>query len=66
MATLVCYCFGHSVESITEEINRTGGSTVVSSIKSMIKEKKCDCAALNPKGTCCLADVRRVVEELDS
>lgn len=59
----VCYCFGHSVESIREEIARTGRSTVAASITDMVASGECRCEVLNPKGTCCLGDVRKVVGE---
>ncbi len=60
----VCYCFGHTVESIREEVVRTGRSTVVDSITSRVKAGECACETTNPKGTCCLGDVGRVVKEL--
>ena len=61
---LVCYCFGHSIQSIREEIERTGRSTVIEAISTRIKQGECACERLNPKGICCLVDVRRVVREL--
>ena len=59
----VCYCFGHTVESIREEIGRTGRSTVAASIKEKVEAGECSCEVLNPKGTCCLGDVYKVVKE---
>lgn len=59
----VCYCFGHTVESIRQEIERTGRSTVAASIKDRIEAGECHCEVLNPKGTCCLGDVNRAVKE---
>jgi hypothetical protein len=59
----VCYCFGHTVESIVEEIVRTGRSTVPPSIKKRVEANECSCEVLNPKGTCCLGDVNRVVKK---
>ena len=61
---LVCYCFGHSVQSIREEIERTGRSTAIEAISTRMKKGECACERLNPKGICCLVDVRRVVREL--
>ncbi len=58
-----CYCFGHMVESIQEEIDRTGRSTVAASIKEKVEAGECSCEVLNPKGTCCLGDVNKVVKE---
>ncbi len=59
----VCYCFGHTVESIREEIARTGRSTVAASISAKVKAGECSCETLNPEGTCCLGDVRRAVKD---
>ncbi|MBI4569200.1 MAG: cation transporter [Planctomycetes bacterium] len=58
----VCYCFGHTAESIREEIDRTGRSTVVASITAKIKAGECACETMNPKGACCLGDVNKAVK----
>src|SRR5260221_4507674 len=59
----ICYCFDHSVESIQHEIEKTGRSTVVASIRRKLEAGECGCEVLNPKGTCCLGDVHHVVKE---
>ncbi len=59
----VCYCFGHTVESIQDEIRNTGRSTAFDSITEKVKAGECSCEVLNPKGTCCLGDVRIVAQE---
>lgn len=59
----VCYCFGHTVESIREEIERTGRTTVVESITAKVKAGECSCETSNPKGSCCLRDVNQAVKE---
>lgn len=58
----ICYCFGHTIESIEEEIHRTGRSTILESIKAGIKAGRCRCETKNPKGTCCLVDVAAVLK----
>ncbi len=58
----VCYCFGHTIESIREEIERTGESSVVASITGKVRAGECSCEILNPKGTCCLGDVDMAVK----
>lgn len=60
----VCYCFGHTVESIRQEIEKTGRSTVVASIRKKVEAGECSCEVLNPKGTCCLGDVNNTVKEV--
>lgn len=59
----VCYCFGHTVESIRDEVARTGHSTVADSIASRVKTGECSCETLNPKGSCCLGEVNKAVKE---
>lgn len=59
----VCYCFGHTVESIRQEIETSGRSTVVASIRKKVEAGECSCEVLNPKGTCCLGDVNHAVKE---
>jgi hypothetical protein len=60
---IVCWCFGHSHESIADEIRLTGRSSVVERIKTEIKAGRCECKTKNPKGTCCLGDVAEVVKK---
>jgi hypothetical protein len=59
----VCYCFGHTVESIREEIESTWRSTVAASIAARINAGECRCEILNPRGACCLGDVNRSVRD---
>lgn len=58
----VCYCFGHTVESIREEIARTGRSTVAAAITAKIQAGLCACELRNPQGRCCLGEVNQVVD----
>lgn len=58
----VCYCFGHTLESIEEEILRTGRSTVAERIQAEVKAGRCSCEVKNPEGTCCLGNVARAVK----
>lgn len=62
----VCYCFNHTVESIREEIETAGQSTVAASIAARVKAGECRCELLNPKGVCCLGDVNDVVKDIKS
>lgn len=59
----VCYCFGYSVESIHDEIRRTGKSTAAADIGARIKAGLCACEVKNPEGVCCLGRVHRVVKD---
>lgn len=62
----LCYCFGHSDESIREEWVRTGKTTVAEAIKAELKAGGCRCEVTNPSGACCLGDVLKEVKALTS
>lgn len=59
----LCYCFGHSVEGIFADVERTGKSTAVDEITRRIKEEGCSCETKNPAGSCCLGTVQGYVRE---
>lgn len=56
----VCYCFGHTPETIRHELASTGRSNASKTIAAEVKAGHCACEVKNPKGTCCLGDVSRV------
>lgn len=58
----ICYCFGHTVEGVFEEIRTTGKSTVLEDIKTRLKDG-CWCETTNPQGSCCLGVVKSFVKE---
>lgn len=60
----LCYCFGHSAESIREEWVQTGKSTAMASIKAEMKAGTCRCELTNPSGSCCLGDVIKEVKAM--
>lgn len=60
----LCYCFGHSAESIRDEWTVTRKSTVLESIKSGVKAGTCHCEVTNPGGACCLGDITKEVMAL--
>ncbi len=60
----VCYCFRHTPLSIKTEAASTGRSTVVDSITAAIQAEQCACDLRNPQGSCCLGNVRAVVERM--
>lgn len=59
----ICYCFGHTVEEVLEEIRRTGRSTVADDIRTRLKSEGCDCEHTNPQGSCCLGVVTSFMKE---
>ncbi len=60
----LCYCFGHTVETIEDEIQSKGTSTVLERIRAEVKAGTCRCERENPQGSCCLGDVARTVKAL--
>lgn len=61
---LVCYCFNHTPQSIRLELVETGESTVLDEINAGIKAGQCACDWRNPQGSCCLGNVRKVVQRI--
>lgn len=59
----VCYCFGHTVEEIVEEVRRCGRSLVLDDIRGRVEREGCHCEERNPQGSCCLGTITRIVEE---
>ncbi len=62
----LCYCFGHSAESIREEWTRTGKVTAFEAIKAEVKAGTCHCEVTNPGGGCCLGDITKEVKVITS
>ena len=60
----VCYCFGHTPETIEREMALTNRSTAGTTITAEVKAGHCACEVRNPKGTCCLGDVSEVERAL--
>ncbi len=59
---LVCYCFDHSVDEISKEIEREGTSGAIESITLKCRNGEDHCPETNPQGSCCLGNVRAVVK----
>ena len=58
----LCYCFGHSVASIKEELRTKGRTTALEDIRAKMKNPGCRCATENPSGACCLGSVARGIK----
>ena len=58
----VCYCFGWSRDRIQQEIIQTGKSSAEANIRGHIQAGRCGCEVNNPQGSCCLGNVRAIVQ----
>lgn len=61
----LCYCFGHSYESLREEWAATGKISTPDAIKAEVKAGTCRCEVTNPGGGCCLGDVIKAAKEIE-
>jgi copper chaperone CopZ len=62
----LCYCFGHSVATLKEEIRTKGRSDALQDIRKKLKDAGCACEVTNPSGTCCLGTVTKGIETAKS
>ncbi|WP_339687090.1 mercuric transporter MerT family protein [Gimesia maris] len=66
---LLCYCFGHSVASIKDELRTKEHSDALEEIRAKMKDPGCHCETSNPSGSCCLGSVTKGIrvaqEELE-
>ncbi|WP_197203788.1 mercuric transporter MerT family protein [Crateriforma conspicua] len=58
----LCYCFGHSVASIKEELGTKGYSDALADIRAKMKDPGCHCETSNPSGSCCLGSVTKGIQ----
>ncbi len=61
---MVCYCFEHTKDEIQEDWAH-GESRIEASIREKVAAGSCSCEIKNPKGKCCLGDMRAAYKELD-
>ena len=59
----ICYCFGFTRQDISDEIRRTGNSTVAKTIAAEVEAGRCACEVKNPSGKCCLGDITRTAND---
>lgn len=60
----MCYCFGETEASIRAEIEAHGHSAAMKRIREHIAASRCACEVRNPRGSCCLGDVREAIERV--
>jgi acetoin utilization deacetylase AcuC-like enzyme len=60
-ARLVCFCFEHTVEAVTEDLRKHPESTIKADIREACRGGQDDCERMNPEGLCCLGNVALVI-----
>ncbi len=58
----VCYCFQHTADNIIDDYIKNNISNIENDVRQKVKEKRCSCEVSNPKGKCCLGDIRNVIK----
>lgn len=56
----VCYCFRHTVEAVQTARDPAG---IVADITLGIQAGQCACDLRNPQGSCCLGNVRALIQQ---
>jgi hypothetical protein len=63
-ASVVCYCFGHTVADIQAALAAGDPGRIVDTIERGIQAGQCACDIRNPQGRCCLGNVRELLDHL--
>ncbi|MDV6031444.1 MAG: Mercuric transport protein MerT [Phycisphaera sp. RhM] len=58
----LCYCFGHSIASIKDELAAKRTSNALDDIRAKMKDPGCRCETENPSGSCCLGSVGKGIK----
>lgn len=61
----VCYCFRHTKHDIIDDYLKHGKSKIENDVRQKVKDKQCTCEVSNPKGKCCLGDIRTVIKGVE-
>jgi len=61
---LLCYCFGENEQTIAAEIAAIGTSNAMDRVKEHVRSGRCACDVRNPRGVCCLADLKAAIARL--
>jgi Zinc binding domain len=59
----LCYCFDYSRADIRREIDTATKVRILDKIKVEVQGGFCACEVKNPRGSCCLGDITRAIQE---
>lgn len=60
----VCYCFNYTKKMILDDLIQNGYSTIKERITKEAKMGNCQCQIKNPEGSCCLANVGKIIKDI--
>ena len=64
IAVFICYCFRHTVGDLLAA-SPDGRLAMIDNINSGISAGQCACDLRNPQGSCCLGNVRSMINQLE-
>jgi hypothetical protein len=62
-SVFICYCFRHTLGSI-KNATGPGRAAILEDINAGVQSQLCACDLRNPQGTCCLGNVRALLQDL--
>ncbi|MGQ0605107.1 MAG: putative iron-sulfur cluster-binding metallochaperone [Anaerolineales bacterium] len=60
----VCYCFRHTVGDVRAALVEQRAGAILDAINAGIQAGQCACDIRNPQGSCCLGNVRALIQRL--
>ncbi len=62
----VCYCFDISVADLRRDIIAVGDTNIPAMITAEVRAGHCACEVKNPQGSCCLGNVSKFVQRIQT
>jgi len=59
----VCYCFNYTKKMILDDLIQNEHSTIKERIVKEAKMGNCQCGIKNPEGSCCLANIAKIIKD---
>jgi NAD(P)H-nitrite reductase large subunit len=61
----LCYCFNFDRKAVWDAIRSKGTTDIPRIVTRRIKAGECRCEVTNPRGSCCLGDIYRAVQQAE-